>query len=276
MESVPKRVTAFVATARKKSTYNAVRQFLDNLKSLGNVEYDIVVLNHLQLGICKGCKRCFSKGEEFCPLKGDRDVLIETMMASDGVIFASPNYSFNVSATMKMFLDRLGFVFHRPRFFGKTFTSIISQGIYGGDRIVKYLDFVGGGLGFNTVKGCCVTAFDPMTEKEKQEIDRALAEHSRRFFEALMKPAYPVPTLLRLWGFRMGRTSIRLTLDDRNRDYTYYRDKGWFQSDYYYPTPLGVLKRAAGSFFDSMATSGTRKRVGVSGGGNDVEEEEVA
>jgi hypothetical protein len=74
----------------------------------------------------------------------------------------------------------------------------------------------------------------------------------------------------------MGRTSIRLTLDDRNRDYTYYRDKGWFQSDYYYPTRLGVLKRAAGSFFDSMATSGTRKRVGVSGGGNDVEEEEVA
>jgi multimeric flavodoxin WrbA len=155
MESVPKRVTAFVATARKKSTYNAVRQFLDNLKSLGNIEHEIVVLNHLQLGICKGCKRCFSKGEEFCPLKDDRDVLIEKMMASDGVIFASPNYSLDVSATMKMFLDRLGFVFHRPRFFGKTFTNIISQGIYGGDRIVKYLDFVGGGLGFNTVKGCC-------------------------------------------------------------------------------------------------------------------------
>src|SRR5678816_3486561 len=111
MESVPKRVTAFVGTARKKSTYNAVRQFLDNLKSFGNVEYEIVVLNHHQLGICKGCKRCFSKGEEFCPLKDDRDVLIEKMMASDGVIFASPNYSFNVSATMKLFLDRLGFVF---------------------------------------------------------------------------------------------------------------------------------------------------------------------
>jgi hypothetical protein len=36
------------------------RQVLDNLKLLGNVEYEIVVLNHHQLGICKGCKRCFS------------------------------------------------------------------------------------------------------------------------------------------------------------------------------------------------------------------------
>jgi multimeric flavodoxin WrbA len=96
MESVPKRVTAFVGTARKRSTYNAVHQFLDNLKSLGEIEYEIVLLNHHRLGICRGCKRCFAKGEEFCPVKDDRDVLIEKMMASDGVVFASPNYSFQV------------------------------------------------------------------------------------------------------------------------------------------------------------------------------------
>lgn len=237
-----KRVTAFVGTARKKSTYSAVRQFLDNLQSLGDVEYEIVALSDHRLGICRGCKLCFVKGEEFCPLKDDRDVLIEKTMASDGVVFASPNYSFQVSALMKMFLDRLGFVFHQPCSFGKTFTSIIAQGIYGGDKIVEYLDLVGNGLGFNTVKGCCITAFEPMTEKEKQNIDRALAEHSRQFYQTLVKPAYPVPTLLRLWAFRMARTSIWLTLDDSNRDYRYYKDKGWFQSDYYYPSRLGALK----------------------------------
>jgi multimeric flavodoxin WrbA len=75
---------------------------------------------------------------------------------------------------MKIFLDRLGFVFHRPRFFGKTFTSIVAQGIYGGDKIVRYLDFVGNGLGFNTVKGSCITALEPMVEKEQRKIDRTL------------------------------------------------------------------------------------------------------
>ena len=132
-----KKVTAFVGTARKKHTYYAVRQFLDNLKSLGDVEYEIVVLSDYQLGTCRGCRLCFEKGEEFCPLRDDRDVLFDKISASDGVVFASPNYSFQVSGIMKIFLDRLGFVFHRPRFFGKTFTSIVAQGIYGGDKIVN-------------------------------------------------------------------------------------------------------------------------------------------
>src|SRR5690606_17742680 len=133
-------------------------------------------------------------------------------------VFACPNYSFHVSAMMKIFLDRLGFVFHRPRFFGKAFTSIVTQGIYGGDSIVDYLDFVGNGLGFNTVKGSCFTALEPMTEKEGQKRDKVLACQSRRFHERLVKADHPVPTLFRLMGFRMGRTSIRLELDETSRD----------------------------------------------------------
>ncbi len=254
-----KRVTAFVGSARKKHTFNAVRQFLENLQSLGEIEYEIATLSDHRLGTCRGCQLCFEKGEEFCPLKDDRDLLIEKMMASDGVVFASPNYSFQVSAIMKIFLDRLGFVFHRPRFFGKTFTGIVGQGIYGGDKIVNYLDFVGKGLGFNTLKGCCVTAVEPMTEKEKKKIDKAVAEHSRRFYERLMQPAYPVPTLLKLMVFRMARTSIGIMLDDNSLDYRYYKENGWFESDYYYPTNLGALKKAAGSFFDSIERSRARR-----------------
>jgi hypothetical protein len=33
----------------------------------------------------------------------------------------------------------------------------------------------------------------------------------------------------------------------------YYSDKGWFESDYYYPTRLGALKKAAGNLIDSLA-----------------------
>ncbi len=121
-----KKVTAFVGTARKKHTYYAVQRFLSSLASLGDVEYEIVALTDYRMEMCRGCKQCFRKGESFCPLKDDRDVLMEKMMTSDGVVIASPNYSFQVSAIMKTFLDRLGFVFHRPQFFGKTFTSIVS------------------------------------------------------------------------------------------------------------------------------------------------------
>ena len=193
-------------------------------------------------------------------MKDDRDVLIEKMMASDGVVFASPNYSFQVSALMKAFLDRLGFAFHRPRFFGKTFTSIVAQGIYGGNKIVDYLDFVGNGLGFNTVKGSCITTLEPMTEKQQHKIDRALAAQARRYYARLEQPAYPAPTLIKLMFFRMSRTKMRLELDDSFRDYRYYADKGWFESDYYYPTRLGLLKKGAGKLFDWMSASMTRAR----------------
>jgi multimeric flavodoxin WrbA len=255
-----KKVTAFVGSARKKHTYNAARQFLNNLQSLGDVESEVVVLSDYRLGICRGCKVCFDKGEEFCPFKDDRDLLLEKIAASDGVIFASPIYSFQVSAIMKIFLDRLGFVFHRPRFFGKTFTTIVVQGIYGGSKIVKYLDFVGNGLGFDTLKGSVIVSLEPMTDTQQKKNETVLARQSREFYERLMHPALPTPTLFKLMIFRMGRTSLKQILDDSWRDYVYYRDKGWFESDYYYPTRLGVPKKAVGRLFDSIARRRARKR----------------
>ena len=167
-----KIITAFVGSARRGGlTHAATRQFLDNLQSFGDVQGEIVFLSECSLRLCRGCKRCFLQGEEHCPLKDDRDVLIEKMIASDGVVFASPNYSFQVSAIMKTFLDRLGFVCHRPRFHGKAFTSIVAQGIFGGGKVVKYLDFLGAALGFNVVKGTCITALEPMSKKEGSRCD---------------------------------------------------------------------------------------------------------
>jgi len=255
-----KKITAFVGSARKKHTYDAVAQFLRNLQSLGEIEVEIVRLSDYRIEICRGCQVCFAKGEGYCPLKDDRDVLIEKMMASDGVVFATPNYAFHVSALMKAFLDRLGFAFHRPRFFGKTFTSIVVQGIYGGNKIVDYLEFVGNALGFNTVKGSCLMTLDPMTEKQQRKIDQTLAAQARRYYARLTKPSYSVPSLMDLMFFRMGRTKVKLELDDSACDYVYYQDKGWFESDFYYPTRLGVLKQGAGKLFDVLFARMTKAR----------------
>jgi len=254
------KVTAFIGSARKKHTYNASEQFLQKLQSLGNIEYEIVRLSDYNLGICKGCKLCTDKGEELCPLKDDRDKLIQKMTNSDGVIFASPTYTFQVSALMKLFLDRLAFFGHRPCFFGKTFTCIVAQAFYGGKDIVKYLNFVGNRLGFNVVKGSCITTLEPMTEKGQIKIDKIIDKQSKRFYSTLIKKEYSTPTLFKLMIFRMSRTSAKLVLNEDYRDYTYYKEKGWFESDYYYPVKLSPFKRLTGRFFDWMATQTTRRR----------------
>jgi multimeric flavodoxin WrbA len=248
-----KKVTAFVGSAHRKNTHSAVVQFMNNLQALGDVEVEIVTLTDYKLGICRGCRLCFEKGEEFCPLKDDRDLLMEKIDASDGVVFASPNYSWQMSGSMKIFLDRFGFICHRPRYFGKTFTSIVTQGFSGGNKIVDYFDFLAKFLGFNTLKGTSVTTLIPITEKAQRKIDRALDRLSKRFYARLTKPNLPVPSMIWLMAFRMGRTSMFQMLDDNSRDFRYYAEKGWFESDYYYPTRLGILKKVAGKLFDRMA-----------------------
>jgi multimeric flavodoxin WrbA len=255
-----KKVIALVASARKKGTDYVIRQFLGKLEAWGDVETEIITLSEYQVETCRGCQVCFAKGKEFCPLEDDLDVLLKKLNAADGVIFATPNYAFQLAAPLKILLERLGYALHRPQFFGKTFTSIVVQGIYGGQEIVKYLDFVGGGLGFNTVKGVCITALQPMTDSEKQKIDAALTRQARKFHTQLTRPAFPIPSLFRLMAFRMGRTSIGLELTERDRDYQYYREKGWFESDYYYPVRLGLWRKLVGGLFDSIARLSSQDR----------------
>jgi len=247
-----KKVTAFVGSARKKNTYKAVEQFFTNLQALSEVEAEIVVLSKYNLGICRGCQLCVIRGEAFCPLKDDRDVLFDKIAASDGVIFATPNYSWNLSGMMKVFLDRFGFAIHRPRYFGKAYTSIVTQAMGRGDKIVEYLDYTAFTLGFNVLKGMTITGFDPKTEKQQEKADQDLARHSQRFYNLLVKSAYPAPSWMQLLGFRMSRTMIRQAHPDAI-DHQYYADKGWFDADYYYPTRMSLLKRAGGSLADRMA-----------------------
>lgn len=255
-----KKVTAFVGSARKKHTYGAVRTFLDHLEAEGDVEGEIVLLSEHRLEACRGCKLCFEKGEAACPLKDDRDFLIAKMQASDGVLFASPSYMFQVSGTMKTFLDRLAFYGHRPFFFGKSFTSIVTQGLPFDAKIGKYLGLCGSCFGFNAVAGSRVTALEPMTEKEAREVDRLLDKHSKRFRASLFGPANPSPSLTMLMGFRVGRTTMKLELDEKSYDYRYYRDHGWLTSDYFYPVRLSPLKKALGALFDGIGRATARKR----------------
>lgn len=247
-----KKVTAFIGNYQKHATYEAICEFEKNLKACGEIEFEYVFLKDYRLEYCRGCKLCFNKGEEYCPLKDDRNKLIEKMSSSDGVIFATPNYAFQISAPMKNLLDRLAFAFHRPRFFGKTFTAVVNQGIYGGNSIVKYLSSMGENFGFQVSKGCVLTTLEPRTEAAQKKITREIKRASARFYKKLMRPTAPAPSFLRLMMFRLSRTSIKSMLNDEYLDYRYYREKGWFESGYYYLVPLGIIKRTVGRGFDLL------------------------
>ncbi|HYE84102.1 MAG TPA: NAD(P)H-dependent oxidoreductase [Clostridia bacterium] len=255
-----KKVTVFIGSPRKQATYQAVQEFEKNLKSYGEIDFEYIFLKDYHLEYCSGCCLCFDKGEEYCPLKDDRDVLLERLDGSDGVIFATPSYSFQVTAPMKNLLDRLAFVHHRPRFMGKSFTSIVTYGIFGGASIVKYLEFTGENLGFHAARGCSLMTLSPMTKRQHRKISQKIEKASMRYYKELMRQTPPTPSFLRLMIFRLSRTTMNLFRDEESRDYRYYKEKGWFKSDYYYDVNLGLIKKSAGRFFDFLAQRMAKNR----------------
>ncbi|OFX84154.1 MAG: NADPH-dependent FMN reductase [Bacteroidetes bacterium GWF2_33_16] len=245
------KVVAFIGSGRKGHTYSATELFLKKLQLKGDIEYEIVPLSDYNLQICKGCSLCLNKGEELCPLRDDRDKLLEKIENADGIIFATPNYSFDVSGLMKVFLDRFGFVFHRPRYFGKVFTNIVVQGVYRGDKIVNYLNFIGKALGTN-VKGSCLITREPIPEKRQKKNDEILENHSKRFYKQLIKKGLPSPSIFELMIFRLSRNGISKNLNETFKDYIYFKEKGWFESDFYYPVDLSFPKKIVGLMFDHI------------------------
>ena len=245
-----KKVTIFIGSARKGGTYKAAKQFEEELNKHCDVNVEYVFLSK---GIepCKGCASCFDRGEETCPIKDERDRLAMLMAESDGVVFATPNYAFQVSGLMKNFIDRMAYTFHRLKYFGKAFTSIVAQGIMGGGAIVKYLSKTGAQMGFSTSKGCVVRTIEPTPQKDLEKNKKNIAALAARYAKVLKRNELPRPSLYRLVMFRLTRTGIK-EFGHEMKDFSHFEERGWFESDYYYKIKLGPIQKALGALSDVL------------------------
>jgi len=94
----------------KKYTGTLLHEVLQGAEKAG-AETDIFLLNDETIKTCKGCVEiCHTKGK--CYQDDNFENIKQAMISADGIILASPNYVFSVSAQMKAFLDRCGLLFH--------------------------------------------------------------------------------------------------------------------------------------------------------------------
>ena len=80
---------------------------------------------------CSGCDVCHKKGK--CIKHDEYEDIKLKILKSDGLILASPNYIFNVSAQMKAFMDRCCAAVHCLSFEGKYGASVVTSG--GGNEL---------------------------------------------------------------------------------------------------------------------------------------------
>ncbi|MFA5514681.1 MAG: NAD(P)H-dependent oxidoreductase [Desulfuromonadales bacterium] len=99
---------------------------------------ETALLKGRTIGPCAGCDVCHKVGR--CCQQDEFEALRERIETADGVILASPNYIFHVSAQLKAFIDRCCGVIHRLGFEGKYGVSVVTSGGGGDEPIVEYMN----------------------------------------------------------------------------------------------------------------------------------------
>lgn len=251
------RVLIIDAGVKPGWTKAAADRLAELLQVDSSIEIDRVNLRDEHVAPCTGCAICLERGEEKCRNHGDSaEGIIGRMLEADGIITVSPNYSLQVPALLKNLYDRLAYVFHRPRLFGRLSMAVVVQGVYGGGKVVSYINEIMSFWGAGTIKGAVVSGgLYPNSKVDAKVLAKREAElmkAAERFAGRLRGYKQGRPSLFRLAIFRMTRSSMKYSPEALQADRKYFEDHGWMESGYYYDVRLDPVSLLLGSAIDRM------------------------
>lgn len=105
------KVIAFNGSPRKQgNTFLLIQKVFDVLKQEG-IKTEYYQIAGKPIRGCMACMKCIEKKDLKCHLPDDGlNGYIQKMIESQGIILASPVYFSNMTADMKGFIDRVGYV----------------------------------------------------------------------------------------------------------------------------------------------------------------------
>ena len=142
----PVQIFALNASPRRDgNTAWAARQILEGAKAQG-AGARVYHSSRLDIKPCRGCFGC-KKGDRGCIVKDDMQGLYKPILQADALVLATPVYMGQVSAQLKLFIDRL-FPIFSPRFSPyfkedtrKKLLLVFTQGNPDRDKFSAYYDY---------------------------------------------------------------------------------------------------------------------------------------
>jgi len=252
------KILAIVGSRKQGNTDKTISCFLEILKQdYPEVECKTINLFDYSIKPCISCKKCILISEDSCPLKDDIGLLFREICECDGLIVASPNFVSNVSGIMKLFIDRLAYLGHRPRFFNKWVLRIVtSAGPGGAKECMKALMNLWEYSGFNTMKG--LTLMTPpyrKTEEVLNEKNDLLRKKVADFHKniSLQKNQKPSLHMLVTYNFykAISVSNPSFMKENYKCDFQYYNEKGWLNKEKYYfdERNIGVIVKIISRVF---------------------------
>ena len=105
------KIYAINGSARKRgNTHTLIEAALEPLREAGH-DCEVISLAGLTVGGCTACALCRKHADGKCHGRDDDlNPIIERMWDADALILASPTYFADITAEMKAFIDRVGYV----------------------------------------------------------------------------------------------------------------------------------------------------------------------
>lgn len=100
---MPKITAVFGSPRRKGNTATLLRQAIKGARDAG-AEVNEIVLRDLKMSPCLEIYGCKQSGQ--CAIQDDFQGVLEQLLASQGIILASPIFFYTVSAHTKILMDR--------------------------------------------------------------------------------------------------------------------------------------------------------------------------
>jgi multimeric flavodoxin WrbA len=187
----------------------------------------VLSLSDYRVEACRACDACHKTGH--CAIADDFSKFHGTMLHADGIVLASPNYIYNVSAQLKAMMDRCCGSIHCLAMSGKYAAAVVTSGSPAFEEVLTCMHRFLRAIGCYSVGGVGVQAARLADEGAKAEAFAQAGELGGRLVKAILaKESFAQQDQELAQARSRMQQLVKLRKDDWPFEYQYWKGRGAF------------------------------------------------